>query len=121
MNITTVGIDLAKDVITVYAQDAHGRCVVRGQVCAAMNAVAHNWHACRERPKSFKPNMLLALGTALKNGRKGEGQSRQRKKKRQGCAGERTDNRQEETRPEQISDGAVATHEYSFWCVHDGL
>lgn len=25
MNITTVGIDLAKDVITVYAQDAHGR------------------------------------------------------------------------------------------------
>lgn len=28
MNITTVGIDLAKDVITVYAQDAHGRCVM---------------------------------------------------------------------------------------------
>jgi transposase len=28
MNITTVGIDLAKDVITVYAQDAAGRCVM---------------------------------------------------------------------------------------------
>ena len=28
MNITTVGIDLAKDVITVYAQDAQGRCVM---------------------------------------------------------------------------------------------
>ena len=28
MNITTVGIDLAKDVITVYAQDTHGRCVL---------------------------------------------------------------------------------------------
>lgn len=28
MNITTVGIDLAKDVITVYAQDASGRCVL---------------------------------------------------------------------------------------------
>ncbi|HEY0665932.1 MAG TPA: IS110 family transposase [Gallionella sp.] len=27
MNITTVGIDLAKDVITVYAQDAQGKCV----------------------------------------------------------------------------------------------
>ena len=28
MNITTVGIDLAKDVITVYAQDAHGKSVL---------------------------------------------------------------------------------------------
>lgn len=28
MNITTVGIDLAKDVITVYAQDTQGRCVL---------------------------------------------------------------------------------------------
>ena len=28
MNITTVGIDLAKDVITAYAQDAQGRCVL---------------------------------------------------------------------------------------------
>jgi transposase len=28
MNITTVGIDLAKDVITVYAQDAQGRCTL---------------------------------------------------------------------------------------------
>ena len=28
MNITTVGIDLAKDIITVYAQDAQGRCVM---------------------------------------------------------------------------------------------
>lgn len=27
MNITTIGIDLAKDVITVYAQDAQGKCV----------------------------------------------------------------------------------------------
>ena len=26
MNITTVGIDLAKDVITVSAQDAQGKC-----------------------------------------------------------------------------------------------
>ena len=28
MNITTVGIDLAKDVITVYAQDTQGKCVL---------------------------------------------------------------------------------------------
>jgi len=28
MNITTVGIDLAKEIITVYAQDAVGRCVM---------------------------------------------------------------------------------------------
>lgn len=28
MNITTVGIDLAKEVITVYAQDAQGRNVL---------------------------------------------------------------------------------------------
>lgn len=28
MNITTVGIDLAKDVITAYAQDSQGRCVL---------------------------------------------------------------------------------------------
>lgn len=28
MNITTAGIDLAKDVITAYAQDAQGRCVM---------------------------------------------------------------------------------------------
>ena len=28
MNITTVGIDLAKDIITVYAQDAQGHCVL---------------------------------------------------------------------------------------------
>ncbi len=28
MNITTVGIDLAKDVITVYAQDTQGQCVL---------------------------------------------------------------------------------------------
>ena len=28
MNITTVGIDLAKEVITVYAQDAHGQNVL---------------------------------------------------------------------------------------------
>jgi len=28
MNITTVGIDLAKDVITVYAQDAQGKCIL---------------------------------------------------------------------------------------------
>lgn len=28
MNITTVGIDLAKDIITVYAQDTQGRCVL---------------------------------------------------------------------------------------------
>jgi len=28
MNITTVGIDLAKDVITVYAQDEQGKCVL---------------------------------------------------------------------------------------------
>lgn len=28
MNITTVGVDLAKDVITVYAQDAQGHCVI---------------------------------------------------------------------------------------------
>lgn len=28
MNITTIGIDLAKEIITVYAQDAAGRCVL---------------------------------------------------------------------------------------------
>ncbi|HUX90338.1 MAG TPA: transposase, partial [Gallionellaceae bacterium] len=28
MNITTVGIDLAKEIITVYAQDVQGRCVM---------------------------------------------------------------------------------------------
>ena len=28
MNITTVGVDLAKDIITVYAQDKTGRCVL---------------------------------------------------------------------------------------------
>ena len=28
MNITTVGVDLAKDIITVYAQDASGHCVL---------------------------------------------------------------------------------------------
>ncbi len=27
-NITTVGIDLAKDVITAYAQDFQGRCIL---------------------------------------------------------------------------------------------
>ena len=32
MNITTVGIDLAKDIITVYAQDASGRCVLTRNV-----------------------------------------------------------------------------------------
>ena len=28
MNITTVGIDLAKDIITVYPQDTQGHCVL---------------------------------------------------------------------------------------------
>jgi len=28
MNITTIGIDLAKDAITAYAQDTQGRCVL---------------------------------------------------------------------------------------------
>ena len=28
MNITTVGIDLAKDIITVHAQDTHGHCAL---------------------------------------------------------------------------------------------
>ena len=28
MNITTVGIDLAKDIITVHAQNAQGHCVI---------------------------------------------------------------------------------------------
>ena len=28
MNITTVGIDLAKDIVTVHAQNAQGHCVV---------------------------------------------------------------------------------------------
>jgi hypothetical protein len=28
MNITTIGIDLAKEIITAYAQDATGRCVM---------------------------------------------------------------------------------------------
>ena len=28
MNITTAGIDLAKDIITVYAQDTQGHCLL---------------------------------------------------------------------------------------------
>lgn len=77
MNITAVGIDLAKDVITVYAQDGQGRCVMSRNFrfkelsewlvqlpagcLIGMEAcsTAHYW-GCRMQAMGFQPRLMAA-------------------------------------------------------------